>query len=329
MTDVGYVPANDGQLGIPGTAIGAVVGKGKQIFYVDPSHTNADDAHYGTDPEAPLATLQSLIDRTTAYMAGTGTTLPVIESYDTVYVCSSLTETVTTADYDVMPSYVTLAGVGNGRYSPAWQSEAVDEVALDLRCVGWRVTGFRFYGQTSAACIELHHTDLGGNDIAIRTIIDHNYFDGLTTGETGIESHGCYDVWVMQNTFNLWNNGGNTAAGMRVTTTPLAIPYRNYVVGNIFADSDNGCIWPSNGSFFWNNMFQPTGYAYSMVQVLNTSLVANPGDDNMVWGNTFPGDYSIAGGYRGGAADAWLGNWADDIAEPEVGDNGITILPPA
>jgi len=126
----------------------------------------------------------------------------------------------------------------------------------------------------------------------------------------------------------LFNNVGNTAVCMEVTTTPLAIPYRNYILDNIFGDSDNGMIWPSNGSFFKGNMVQPTGYTYAMTAVFQTSLVANPGDDNVVWGNVFPGDYSIAGGYRGGAADVWIGNFADDVAEAEVGDNGLTLAVP-
>ena len=210
--------------------------------------------------------------------------------------------------------------------------EGVQEIesreTFDPSTLDERVSGFRFYGKTSAACIELRHTDSGANDIAIRTTIDHCYFDGLTTGLYGIVSHGCYDVWIVNNTVMLWNNGVNSSTCMEVTTTPLAIPYRNYVTGNIFGDSDNGMRWESNGSFFWGNMVQPTGYAYSMTDVFQTSTVANPGDDNVVWGNTFPGDYSIAGGYRPGAADAWLGNWADDTAEAEVGDNGITIARP-
>jgi hypothetical protein len=65
-----------------------------------------------------------------------------------------------------------------------------------------------------------------------------------------------------------------------------------------------------------------------MVAAFQTSLVANPGDDNHVVGNYFGGDYSIAGGYRGGAADEWYGNFSPDIAEAEVADNGIVILPP-
>ena len=115
---------------------------------------------------------------------------------------------------------------------------------------------------------------------------------------------------------------------MRVDTTPLAIPYRNYIIGNLITDSDNGAVFPCSGSFWWGNMFQPTGYAYAMTLVLQTSIVANPGDDNVVWGNVFPGDYSIVGGYRPGAADVWIGNWAEDVAEAEVGDNGITIARP-
>ena len=83
----------------------------------------------------------------------------------------------------------------------------------------------------------------------------------------------------------------------------MAVPYRNYIRGNHFSDSDNGCVWPANGSFFEENVFQPTGYTYAMTLVLQTSLVAKPGDDNIVRGNYFPGDYSITGGYRPGAAD--------------------------
>jgi hypothetical protein len=111
--------------------------------------------------------------------------------------------------------------------------------------------------------------------------------------------------------------------------TPLAIPYRNHVSGNIFWDCDNGMIFPCNGSVISGNVFQPTGYAYSMTQVLNTTVQGNPGDDNLVVGNYLPGSYTVVGGYSGGAADVWLGNYATDTGEAGVGDNGLTILPPA
>jgi len=321
---IGRVPERAPVLGIAGTSEEAKAVRGDtQIFYVDSGHTLANDNNYGTDPEAPLATIQGLIDRTV-----TGTTYPLLQSYDTIYVSGTVAEDVETGDYTQMPSYVNIIGAGDGRYSPAWEGSDASTASLDLRCVGWRIENFRFYGKTGAAAVVLRHTDTGANDIAIRSVFKNCYFDGLTTGLYGIESHGCYDVWVENCTFALWNNVGNTAAGMQVTTTPLAIPYRNYITGCLFHDSDNGAIWPCNGSFWWNNMFQSVGYAYSNVQVLNTSLVANPGDDNVVWNNAFTGDYSIAGGYRGGAADEWMGNWCTDVAEAEVSAGGIGFARP-
>lgn len=326
IAPLGFQEEREPIWGFFGTGREARLAKGDlQIFYVDSGHANANDLNEGLDPEYPLSTIQELIDRST----GTSTVVePALQSYDVIYVSGTVSEDVQTGDYTQMPGYVSIIGAGNSRYSPAWEGDDANTPSLDLRCVGWRVSGFRFYGKTGAACIELRHTDSGANDIAIRTVVDNCYFDGLTTGLYGIESHGCYDVWIVDCTFALWNNAGNTSTCMEVGTTPLAIPYRNHVVGCKFYDSDNGMRWESNGSYFYNNMVQPTGYAYAMTDVFQTSTVANPGDDNVVWNNCFPGDYSIAGGYRPGAADSWLGNWADDTAEAEVGDNGIAFARP-
>lgn len=316
----GAIPGRDHIWGFRGTGSEPMVTNGDiNVFYVDPGHANANDNNEGLDPLYPFATLAGCL----------ANTVNPVSDYDVIYVNGSLTESVVTADYATGPNYVTLIGTGNSRYSPSWDSGAADAPCLDLRALGWRISGFRFLAPTAESCIVLRHTDTNANDIAIRTVIDNCYFDGLTVGLRGIESHGCYDVWIVNNTFSLFHNAGGTAICMEVTTTPLAIPYRNHVVGNKFYDCDNGMVWESNGSFFYDNMVQPVGYAYSMTDVFQTSTVANPGDDNVVWGNTFPGDYSIAGGYRSGAADVWLGNWANDIAEGEVADNGITILPPA
>lgn len=314
--------------GFPGTgAEPSLCGGDNQVFYVDSGHANANDGNEGTDPLYPVGTIQELVDRSTGASA---IVAPALRPYDTVYVSGEVAEDVQTGDYTVMPGYVSIIGIGNGQYSPAWVGDDAATPSLDLRCVGWRVSGFRFYGKTDAECVVLRHTDTGADDIAIRTIIDQCLFDGLTTGIYGVVSHGCYDCWFANNTFQLWHNAvAGGAVPLYVGTTPLAIPYRNHITNNIFWDSDNGAIFPMNGGEVVGNMFQPVGYTYAMTQVLNTSIVANPGDDNVVHGNTFPGDYSIAGGYRPGAADEWLGNWASDTAEAEVGDNGITIARPA
>lgn len=314
-----HLPFYPGQWGIPesDSPLGIRTHPDANVLYVDSGHPAADDANDGTDPQHPKETVQAAVNST------------LLVDYSWIVISGSVTESVITGDYDDFASYVTLIGNGNGRYSPFWQSDAVDEPCLDLGVVGWKLKNLRFGGPTQAACVELHHTDVTGNDIAIRTIIEDCYFDGLTVGRYGIWSHGCYDVWVVNCTFSLFHNAvGGGAIPLWANTTPLAIPYRNHIVNCKFYDCDNGAVFPCNGSFFYGNMFQPVGYAYSMTQVLNTSVGGNPGDDNVVFGNTFPGDYSIAGGYNPGAADEWLGNWASDTAEAEVGDNGITIARP-
>lgn len=312
-------PFYPGQFGIPGSdnSLGLRQVPQSKVLYVDYDNPGANDNNDGTDPNYPLATIQEAVNK-------------LEHNFDVIRVRSidPSGESVVTPDYATGPSYVTLEGVGDTPYSPYWVSRAADTPCLDMRAVGWRVTGFRFGGPTAAACIELRHTDSGANDIAIRTIIENNLFDGLTVGLAGIITHGCYDVWIRNNIFQLFNNAGNTATCILVGATPLAIPYRCHIVGNIFWDCDNGVDHPCNGCEIAHNRFQPVGYAYSMTVVCRTSLPGNPGDDNIVWGNLMPGDYSIAGGYIPGAADVWVGNFADDVAEAEVGDNGLTIARP-
>ena len=323
IAPLGFQEEREPIWGFFGTGREARLAKGDlQIFYVDSGHANANDLNEGLDPEYPLATIQELIDRA----LGTSTIVePALRDYDVVYVSGTVSEDVQTGDYDEMPSYVSIVGAGPSRYSPAWEGDDANTPSLDLRCVGWRVSGFRFYGKTGAACIELHHTDLGGNDIAIRTVIDNCYFDGLTTGLYGIHSHGCYDVWIVDCTFSLWHNGGGTATGLYCAVTPLAIPYRNHIVGCKFYDSDNHMIYPMNGSFIYDCMFQKVGYAYTATQVLQTSAGGNPGDDNVVWRNRMTGNWTVAGGYNAGAADMWGGNWSENIAHANVADNGWTV----
>jgi len=324
----GYYGGYEHIWGIAGTNREPSLGRrDQQVFFVNSAHPAANDANYGLDPNYPLATVQEIINRS----LGTGTiNNPALNSHDIVYVGGTVAEDVTTGDYDDLPSYISIIGAGFGMYAPAWTGVLATEPSLNLGAVGWRISNFRFYGKTTDACIELHHTDVTGNDIAIHTVIDHCLFDGMTTGRYGILTHGCYDVWITDNVFQLWHNAvGGGAVPLLVGTTPLAIPYRNHVLRNIFWDSDNGAIFPCNGSEVRDNLFQKVGYAYTMTQVLNTSVGGNPGDDNIVTGNHFQGDYSNTGGYLAGAADDWTGNFAEDVAKAEVGDNGWTIARPA
>ncbi len=306
--------------GIGGTGQELAIKSGAgRLFYVDSGHADANDNNDGLEPNHPKATLASAIAS------------PFLSNYDTIFVSGTVTESIVTPDYVTGPSYVRIVGTGVSQFGPQWDSGAADAPCLDLRAPGWRIEGFRFYGPTTEACIQLRHTDTGANDIAIRTIIKDCYFDGSpnTTALYGIETHGCYDVWVVGCQFAFFHNGGGTGVAIRSGTTPLAIPYRNKIIGCQFYENDNHVYVGMNASIVQDNVFQAAGKVYSATIKLRTTDAGGDGNNNLVVGNYLPGDYSVAGGYVGAATDEWIGNFASDIAEAEVGDNGITILPPA
>jgi len=301
--------------GVPGSSQrkGFRQSAGVTTYYVDALQPKANDNNRGWSPHFPLATAQAAVDK--------------VSSGDWIVVMniSEDGESVVTPPYNSGADYVRLVGMPNGsRYRPFWVSAAADAPCLDLRAIGWHISGFRFGAPTEAACIELRHTDSGDDDIAIRTIIDENYFDGLTEGLYGIESHGCYDVWIMNNWFSLFHNDGGTATALITTDTPLAIPYRNHIINNQFMDCDNLIHYDTNGSRFQGNILQQNGYAYTATTIFDISA----GDDNIVTGNVIEGDYSQPA-CHGGANDFWMWNISDDVAEAEVTDDGVTIAPPA
>jgi len=237
---------------------------------------------------------------------------------------------VVTPDSVVGPSYVTILGVGTNRYSPYWASGAAASPCLDMRSIGWRVEGIRFGGPVTEACIQLRNTAPAADDVSARTAIVGCMFDGLTVGRYGIMNQGAPNVWIVDNVFQGFHNAvGGGAIPLNTAVAPAAIPYRNHIVGNVFWDNDNGAVYSCNGSIVAENVFQSVGYVYGNTLVLQTSTIANPGDDNIVSGNHFGGTYTIAGGYRAGAADDWVGNVAEDVAGAGVADNGLTIARPA
>jgi len=329
MTTLGQLPGQEFIWGIPGTQIEATIAQGnQQIFYVNPDHTAANDDNYGTDPDAPVATLQELVNRS----AGTATIVaPAPAKFDIIYVGGNIREDV------VIPraaaQYIQVIGVGypGTPYQPAWIGSNAATASLEVGTWGWRFSNFKFSAKTAAPCVYLRYAGVGATDaVAHVTTIDHCLFDGGTTGRYGIVSGGAFDVWITDNIFQTYHNAVAGGA-IPISTTAdggIALPYRNRILRNQFIDSDNGMSFPCNGSLIMDNIFQQDGFAYDMTIVLHTNDGA-AGDNNIVTRNLLSGDYSIVGGYRGGAADVWSGNFAADVAEAEVGDNGLTILPPA
>ena len=280
-------------------------------LYVNPAAPNADDDCDGDDPQNPLATLQGAVDRATELNVSGIRIFAAPGNY---------AESVVTPDYGSGPGYCEIIGLGHGQYSPYWESAAATTPCLSLNTPGWRVSGFRMAAPTTAACIELHHTDVSGNDIAINTIIENCHFYGQTTGLAGILTHGCYECVFRYCEFENFHNAGGTATAFLVGTTPLAIPYRNRIHDCLFYENDNhidAAAQGMNGCMIYNNCLKE-GYTYTPTIYIDTSI----GDDNAIWGNFLGGTYSNAGGYLGGAADRWWGNYANVAG-------GITQAAPA
>lgn len=334
--DYGVVPARPPVVGFQGTArqAGVFAGNGKN-FYVDPNHAVANDENDGTDPNAPMATLQGLIDRTVATNAGTSTKTPIIEDWDNIWVIGHLAESVSILSAATMGNYCNLIGIGNNHFFPWWQSGAADEPCFIMGCNGWRVSGFRFGVPTAAAAIVL---PAGGQApypaaaTGTRCFISGNFFDGSIegTGIYGIDLYGApWDVTIENNHFGLIANAANTATAIVSTNTGFANARATKILNNWFFENDNDIVASLNMGRVEGNVFS-LGGAAATIQTLD--LRGGTQGQNMVHGNAFgDADYSQAGGFWPNAANpgGWAGNTSEDTAEGEVDGSGWTNAPPA
>ena len=287
-------------------------------WFIDPNN-GSDVSGWGITAEKPLASLEYLWEN------------GLVSSYDRILLYPGThSYSLETNDYDTGPNYVEVIGCGHTPYATAWESGAADAPCLDLKALGWRIRNIKFTGPTAEACIKLHCTDSGANDIAIRTQIIENVFYGNTTGLYGINVLGSpYLCDVVDNYFEMFHQGDSSAHAIRVTNTTYALPYRWLIAGNHFMENDNHVFGGMNACRILNNVFQKAGKAYSATTVLSTEDAGGDGNNNIVTGNVMPGDFSVAGGYIGAATDFWGGNYADDTAEAEVDASGFTVAVPS
>ena len=331
---IGYHEGREKVWGFLGTSAEARMVKGdQQIFYVNNAHAVASDAHDGVDPDAPLATIQGIIDRTVAYNAGTGTRQPVLTQHDTIYVSGNVSEAVIVPGANV-PTYVSIIGAGNGRHSPTWASGAAASNCLTIRREGWRISGFTFECSSLAAGIQLQTSAASSYD-AYKTIIDNCVFDGLWSGLYGIDFNGgTHRVGIYNNWFVEMNNANPALSFcIYITDATDSNPYQCEIIGNRFMDSDNyignlASIRGFNVSLFKKNVFEE---GVLLVPTIYLDLRGGSRGYNIVTGNFFGGAYTNAGGYYAHVAtpnSCWIGN----VAEPTpaaVADNGFTVAVPA
>lgn len=289
------------------------------VLYVDSGHPARNDQNYGTNPVAPLATVQAAVNS------------PYLTPYSIIKVCGSVAESVVIANS--RPVNCVIMGIGNEEWGPTWTSGAAAENALTIRRPGWTIVNIRFNPPAAAAAIRLEHD--GATIFSDRTVITGCDFDGLWTGLYGIRSVGQPDqVKIINNRFHELDGAGNTAAAIYLDLTPWALPYMWTVQGNEFRENDRHIAQIADhvrGGYNWiikDNVFAD-GEINTTVTFID--MRGGPGGGNILVGNFFGGDYSHTGGYWEHALNpgSWVGNIAEDVDEPEVGDNGFTIAVPA
>jgi len=321
-----------GQMGVDGSdvSLGMRWGTTAITMWVDPDHPDTGDAHDGTDPVHPMETIQAAVTKLTAHQTAQATSMA-----GSVIVLGGMAYTETVTIPAAAPDYCTLVGAGPGMHRPTWASGAAAENCLTVQSEGWTIQNIEFNCPASAAGVRVEEHTVNGTN-AYKTVIRDCMFDGLWAGLYGIDFYGApHRVSILNNWFMEMNQGDDSAFCIMITDSAVGPgnPYQCSIIGNRFSDSDNyiGNLNSNRGFnvsliqgnvFEWGTLITPTIYI---------DLRGGSQGENIVTGNVFCGDYSNTGGYWAHAANPgmWGGNIAEDVAEAEVGDNGLTIAPPA
>jgi len=319
-------PWYPGQFGVAGsdTPLGLRTRSSGYVLYVDTDHPDADDNNDGSNPNAPLATIQEAVDKLYTIQArvdaaGTPHEPSAVGSV-IVVAPGTYAENVTIDTND--PDYVTIMGGGNGKYPVIIAPASGDGITCDA--YGWRFEGLHFQPAADGAGIKL--TRVSGAGAEGTDIVNCFFNGGWGTGLYGVELNGApANVSILGCRFAEF---GTDSICITVTDTSTADPYQLHVFGCTFQESEN-YIEPVAGG--WNaSLIQGNLFACATGDLAATDIYIDLRGGslgyNMVTGNWLGGaDYSNIGGWYAHAQDFWAGNFHEDTAEAEVGDNGITI----
>ena len=330
LPQIRQAPWYPGQMGVSGSDVQRGLRWAPQgiVLYVDDEHNNATADADGTDPENPLTTIALAVARLTAFATSMATSL----EGSVIVVANEATIAESVIIPPTAPKNCTLLGAGGGIDAPTWTAATAAGTALTIRQSGWTVEGFHFNAGVAGIGIQLEWVPASGY-VGNRCVIRNNYFEGLYQGLYGIVLFGApYDTRIVGNEFREYTRDNTTAFAIITTNTAEANPYMNVVKDNIFWENENhiGSIDNLRAlslSYITGNMFHE---GLGIAATIMLDLRGGEGE-NIVTGNVFCGDYSQPGGYwaNAGAPGNWVGNFAEDIAEFEVADNGLTVLPPA
>jgi hypothetical protein len=299
------------------------------VLYVDENHPGASDAADGTNPEYPLLTVAQAVTNLTAFATSTSSSL--VGSVIMVGAGATIAETVVVPP--TAPVGCSIVGAGGQFNRPTWTAATAAGTALTLRQEGWTVKGFTFAAGAAGTAITLQWVP-GSGYVANRCLITDNLFDGAWGGLYGINLSGApYDTRIIGNEFREYRRADTTAHAIITTDSSEANAYMNRIENNVFWENENHIGSLNDNRGFNNSLFIGNVFNVGVLIAATRKLDLRGGSrgENIVVGNHFCGDYSNTGGYyaNAGAPGNWIGNFAEDVAEAEVADNGITVAPPA
>jgi len=331
LPQVRLQPWYPGQMGVDGSDVarGLRWSTGAIVLYVDENHPGASADNDGTDPENPLTTIALAITRLIAF--ATATSYSLVGSYIVVGAGATIAESVTIPP--TAPIGCSIIGMGGSKHRPTWTAAAVDGRALLVQQEGWTIDNFTFEVGAAGTAIRLAEVPASSYS-AYKTTITNCMFDGLWGGLYGIDFYGApHRVTIANNEFLEFRRGDSSAFAIAVTDSAHTNPYECHILNNMFWENENhiGSVGDNksfNVSRFQGNVFHE-GELIAATRMLD--LRGGSRGHNIVVGNYFCGDYSNTGGYyaHAGTPGNWVGNYAEDVAEAEVGDNGITVAVPA
>jgi hypothetical protein len=330
LPQVRLQPWYPGQFGVAGSDIprGLRWSPTAIVLYVDENHPGASATADGTDPENPLTSVQTAVNNLIAFATATSSNL--YGSAIVIGAGATIAESVIVPP--TAPRGVSIIGAGGSRHRPTWTAATAAGTALTIRQQEWTIEGITFEAGAEGTSVRLDEVP-GSSYISYKTVISNCQFDGLWGGLYGIDLAGApHRVTVENCEFLEWRSVAGEAFAVYISSTAHDRPLQHRYQNNLFYSNENhigsaSALASFNSSLFIGNVFEDNAYIATTIMLdLRGGTIRN-----IVVGNYFGGDYSNTGGYYASTAvtENWNGNFAEDMGEAEVGDNGLTIAPPA
>lgn len=304
-------PIYPGQYGVPGTDSerGLRVNPTGCIFYVDPNSVDPNDQRDGTDPEAPLATIEAALTHCEDYR---GDTIAVMANGYWHYQdptssnITPITETIT-----VEVAGVRIVGISkSSSLGVAWLAPSAGATLITVNAMDVLIEGFAFLGYQAGAGGTAIYGEwyiaatprLYGENMVVRNcFFDWNLHTGIGLGFNYFSQ--IHDNWFSEcDAYHIWVDESKVACnGLRI--------YNNYFNT---AGTTSCFLQETTYSQIFNNWFFDETTAGGVAKA-NAMIDLDDGADNLVHGNVMscplPGPvnaYDVVN--TAGTGDAWVQN---------------------